>query len=99
MVEQLDLPNELQPPNPLETLKIENFEGIGELTIGIGSDKHILTTAIVLLNDPTVNKFLLLQKLKLSDRITKTQIFPRNGMALPDGEVYTEPLTADTKEG
>jgi hypothetical protein len=99
MVEQLDLPNELQPPNPLETLKIENFEGIGELTIGIGSDKHILTTAIVLLNDPTVNKFLLLQKLKLSDRITKTQIFPRNGMALPDGEVYTEPLTADKKEG
>ncbi len=100
MVDKLEnIPDELQPPSPLETLKIESFEGVGELTIGIGSDKHILTVAIVLLNDPQVNKFLLVQKLNLSDRITKTKIFPREGMALPDGEVYHEPLTADKKEG
>ncbi len=100
MVDKLEnVPDELQSPNPLETLKIESFEGIGELTIGIGSDKHILTTAIVLLNNPQINKFLLVQQLKMSDRITKTKIFPREGMALPDGEVYHEPITEDKKEG
>ncbi len=100
MVDKLEnIPDELQPKSPLETLRIENFEGIGEITIGVGSDKHILTTAIVLLNHPEINKFLLLQKLRLSDRITKTKIFPREGMVLPDGEVYTEPTTEKNKEG
>ena len=100
MVDRLEnIPDELQPPSPLETLKIESFEGVGELTIGVGSDKHILTTAIVLLNNPLINKFLLFQKLQMSDRITKTKIFPREGMALPDGEVYHEPITTEKKEG
>ena len=99
MVDKLEnIPNEFQPPSPVETLRIEDFEGVGELTIGVGSDKHILTTAIVLLNNPAVNKFLLAQKLSMSDRITKTKIFPREGMALPNGETYKEP-TQKKKEG
>jgi hypothetical protein len=99
MVEQLDNALNEAPPEPLEILKVEDFEGIGEITIGVGSDKHILMTAIVLMDNPQANKFLLAQKLKLSDRLTKTKIFPRTGMALPDGEVYIEPLTDDKKEG
>jgi hypothetical protein len=35
----------------------------------------------------------------MSDRITKTKIFPREGMALPDGETYKEPPMEDKKEG
>jgi len=100
MVEQLEnIPNEMQPESPLETVIIENFEGVGELTIGVGSTNQILATAVVLLNHPQVNKFLLAQKMKMSDRITKTKIFPREGMALPDGETYKEPPMEDKKEG
>ena len=99
MVDNLkNIPNEMQSESPVEVLKVENFEGIGELTIGVGSNWHILTTALCLLNDPQVNKFLLAQKLKMSDRMTKTEIFPREGMALPNGEIYKEP-TQTTKEG
>ena len=99
MVDQLEnIPNELQPKSPLETVKIEHFEGIGEITIGIGNNWHILVTALCIQNDPQVNRFLLLQKLKLSDRMTKTNIFPREGMALPNGETYKE-STQEKKEG
>ena len=100
MVDKLEnIPDEMQPKSPLETVIIENFEGVGELTIGVGSTNQILATALVLINHPQANKFLLGQKLKMSDRITKTKIFPRTGMALPDGEVYIEQLTDDKKEG
>lgn len=99
MVNELgNVPDEMQPANPLETVKIETFEGIGELTLGVGSTNQILATAVVLLNHPQVNRFLLAQKLKMSDRITKTKIFPRGGMALPDGETYKEPSTEEKKE-
>ncbi len=77
--------------NPADMTKIEYFDGIGELTIGIGSTLHILVTALCMFDDPKINHFLLAQKLKLSDRITKTKIFPREGMALPGGETYPEP--------
>lgn len=86
-----NVPDRTQPPNPAEMIKIENFDGVGELTIGVGSPGHIMVTALCLLNNPEVNKFFLAQQLKLVDRITKTKIFPRNGMALPNGEVYQEP--------
>jgi len=100
MVDQLEnAPDEMQPPKPLETVTIENFEGFGELTIGVGSANHIMMTALCLQNHPEVNRFLLLQKLKMSDRITKTKIFPREGMALPNGETYKEPPMEDKKEG
>ncbi len=100
MVDKLEnIPDEMQPKNPLETVIVENFEGVGELTIGVGSTNQILATAVVLINHPQANKFLLVQKLKLSDRITKTKIFPREGMALPNGETYKEPPMEDKKEG
>lgn len=97
MVDKLEnIPDELQKPSPVETAKIENFEGIGEITIGVGSNWHIIAVALCLLNNPQINKYLLAQKLKLTDRITKTKIFPREGMALPGGEVYQ---IDETKEG
>ncbi len=100
MVDKLEnIPDELQTPSPLETVIIANIEPIGELVMGVGSNWHIMMTAMCLHDDPNVNKFLLAQKLNMSDRITKTKIFPREGMALPDGEVYHEPLMADKKEG
>lgn len=74
---------------------IQNFEGIGELTVGgsaAGGDAtRMLFNALAMLNNPLVNSYLLAQKLKLSDRMTKTRIFPREGMALPNGEIYIEP--------
>lgn len=87
-----NVPDNLQNPSPLDTLKIVNFEGIGDLTIGVGSNWHIIATALCLLNHPEINKFFLAQKLRLNDRITKTKVFPRNGMALPGGEVYEEQM-------
>ncbi|MBD3260645.1 MAG: hypothetical protein GF334_03040 [Candidatus Altiarchaeales archaeon] len=74
---------------------VQYFEGIGELTVGgaaaSGDVNRILFTSLAVLNNPTVNAYLLANKLKLSDRITKTKIFPRDGMPLPNGEVYQEP--------
>jgi len=100
MVDKLEnIPDELQPPSPLETIIIENIEPFGELVMGVGSNWHIILTALCAIDNPNANKFLLGQKLKMSDRITKTQIFPRDGMALPDGEVYSEPTTQKKKEG
>jgi len=86
-------------PDPLETVKIESFEGIGEVTVGVGSNWHKMIFALVLLDNPNVNRYFLSEQLRLTDRITKTKIFPREGMALPGGEEYVEPLTEDKKEG
>ena len=91
-------PSKPQSEDPLAVAAVENFAGIGEITIGIGSNWHILTTALCLLNDPQVNKYLLAQKLKLTDRMTKTKIFPREGMALPDGQTYRAPDVVENKE-
>jgi hypothetical protein len=74
---------------------IQEFEGFGELTVGGsasgGDSTRVVFTALAMLNDPLVNSYFLAQKLKLSDRMTKTRIFPRDGMALPNGETYTVP--------
>lgn len=74
---------------------IQMFEGFGELTVGgsaVGGDRtRVVFTALAMLNDPMVNSYFLAQKLKLSDRMTKTAIFPRDGMALPNGENFSEP--------
>lgn len=99
MIEKLEnIPNSFQSPSPAEVIKIEHFEGIGDLTIGVGSNWQIIVTALCIQNHPQTNKFLLAQKLKLTDKMTKTQIFPREGMALPNGETYKEPMT-EKKEG
>lgn len=75
--------------------RVKDFEGFGELTVGgsvaAGDVNRVLFTALAILNSPQVNSFLLANRVKLSDRITKTRIFPREGMALPDGEVFIEP--------
>lgn len=74
---------------------VQMFEGIGELTVGgtvaAGDATRVLFTALAVQNDPNVNAYLLANRLKLSDRLTKTKIFPRDGMALPGGEVYSAP--------
>ncbi len=74
---------------------IQMFEGFGELTVGgsaSGGDRfRVLFIALAMLNDPMVNSYFLAQKLKLSDRMTKTKIFPRDGMVLPNGGIFSEP--------
>ncbi len=74
---------------------IQMFEGFGELTVGGsvsgGDSTRVVFTALAMLNDPMVNSYFLATKLKLSDRMTKTPIFPRDGMALPNGETFSEP--------
>ena len=74
---------------------VQYFKGIGDLTVGGsasgGDATRMLFNALAMLNNPMVNSYLLAQKLKLSDRMTKTKIFPRDGMALPNGESYSEP--------
>jgi len=83
---------EFTSTTPADDVKIESFEGIGEITVGgASSNWYVVVVAICLLNDPQVNKFMLSNKLKVIDRMTKTKIFPRDGMALPNGEVYEAP--------
>lgn len=73
----------------LRTMVLTN---IGELTVG-GTDRieRVLIAALANMNDPYVNEVLLAYKVRFSDRFTKTRIFPREGMSLPNGEVYSEP--------
>lgn len=81
---------------------VRNYEGVGELVVGSSDATRVLVTAICLLNHPAVNQFLLDNKLKLQDRLTKTKIFPRDGMSLPNGEVFKSPvvetISLDTTE-
>ena len=74
---------------------IQDFEGIGELTVGGsvsgGDTTRVVFTALAMLNDPLVNSYFLAQKMRMTDRMTKTRIFPRDGMALLNGETYTTP--------
>lgn len=99
MTELSNIPASFQQKSPTEEIKVENIAPIGELLVGGGSaNTQFLLTALSILNDPTLNYYFLVNKLKLSDRFTKTVIFPRDGMALPDGEVYKAPESEETKE-
>lgn len=81
---------QFQSNNPADDMKVEEVAPLGELTVGGGSaNAQFLLTALCILDDPNLNHFFLVNKLKLRDRLTKTEIFPRDGMALPAGEVYT----------
>jgi hypothetical protein len=83
---------DLSAANPADAVKMEEFEGIGEITVGgASSNWYIIAVALCLLNDPQVNKFMLANQLKVTDKIAKTKIFPRENMALPNGEVYKAP--------
>jgi hypothetical protein len=74
---------------------VEEFDGFGELTVGgsvaAGDTNRLVFTALAMLDDPAVNQYLLANKVKMQDRITKTRIFPRDGMSLPGGEVFSFP--------
>ncbi len=76
---------------------VKDYEGFGELVTGGSNPTNIIVTALCLLDNPQVNQYLLDSKLNLQDRITKTRIFPREGMALVDGE-YHEPTTVEVIE-
>jgi hypothetical protein len=69
---------------------IKHYAGFGDLVVGRSTDNKVIITALCMLNDPTVNQYLLDNGLKLADRITKTVVFPREGMALPEGQTYKE---------
>lgn len=77
-------------PKEDTTPTIKNYPGFGDLVVGRSGDLKVLVTALCMFNDPQVNQYLLDNKLRLEDRITKTKIFPREGMALPNGEVYRD---------
>ena len=74
---------------------VQVFEGIGELTVGgsvaAGDSLRLIFTAFAILDNPNVNSYLLANRVKIQDRMTKTRVFPRNGMSLPAGEVYIIP--------
>ena len=55
-----------------------------------GDGAGVIVAALAAMNDPNVNEVLLAFKVGFSDRFTKTKVFPRKGMALPNGEVYTD---------
>ena len=78
-----------------ETSLVKKYEGIGELVVGGSELPRIIVTAICMLNNPTVNQYFLDGQLNLKDRITKTRIFPRDGMALPNGQTYTSPVVEE----
>ena len=83
---------EFRSDSPADAVTIEEFEGFGEITVGgTSSNWYLIVVALCLQDNPQVNKFLLANKLKIVDRMTKTKIFPRDGMALPNGEVYEDP--------
>jgi hypothetical protein len=83
---------EFRSDSPADAVTIEEFEGFGEITVGgASSNWYLIVVALCLQDSPQVNKFLLANQLKIVDRMTKTKIFPRDGMALPGGEVYTAP--------
>ena len=70
--------------------KIKAYRGFGELVVGGGRLDRALLTAICMLDHPEVNQYLLDNAVKFEDRITKTKIFPREGMALPSDSFWTK---------
>ena len=95
----MDTSNATGTTNPADALKVEVIEPIGELVVGTGkSDFRFYLTALCVLNHPDVNNFLLKNKVKFTDRLTGTKIFPRDGMALPNGEVYQSPEPTTDEE-
>ncbi len=84
--------SEFRSENPADDMRVVEFEGIGEITVGGTTNQMFLVVmGLCVQNNPQTNKFFLANKLNLVDRMTKTKIFPREGMALPDGGVYEEP--------
>lgn len=77
-----------------DDLKVQSITNLGEVTVGGTADvQRVILAALANMNDPLVNEVLLAFKVKFSDRFTKTAIFPREGMSLPDGEIYREEVS------
>lgn len=92
-----NIPEELQPDGAKITedadapqIKVVDIEGIGEVMVGHGDAQATLMLVDCARNDPTTNQILLASNLKFTDRITGTKIFPREGMAMPEGKSYIE---------
>lgn len=88
-----NIPDELQPEDVKVTLvepalTILDVEGIGEVMVGHADVQATLMLAACAQNNPTINQILLASNLKFTDRTTGTKIFPREGMPLPNGEIY-----------
>ena len=77
--------NKNSEDNSTKEPKIKEYPGFGELIIGSSDTNKVLLTAICMLDNPRVNQYFLDNKLKMVDRITKTKIFPREGMSVPEG--------------
>ena len=74
-----------------DSVMITKITNIGELAVGGTSDvQKVILSALANMNDPYINEVLLAFRVNFLDRITKTRVFPRSGMALPNGEVYKE---------
>ena len=73
-----------------DTAVVKNYPGFGELVVGGSDPIRVILTSLCMLDNPQVNQYLLDQKLKLVSRLTNTKIFPREGMALPDGKTYSQ---------
>ncbi len=85
--------------NSVDDFKTQVITNLGELTVGGTSDPmRVLIAALANLNEPLVNEVLLAFKVSFSDRLTGTRIFPREGMALPNGQVYSAPVVAPVSE-
>jgi hypothetical protein len=83
----------------VDTLRTEEVPPLGEITVGgVSADTKFLVTALCILNNPDLNHFFLVNRVKFKDRLTGTQIFPRNGMALPNGEVYKSPEPSNEEQ-
>ena len=89
---------------PAENITTQNLTNIGEVMVGglstadpVLQRMYVILLALINMNDPFANEALLAQKVKFSDRLTGTKIFPRPGMALPNGQTYTEPEVEEIK--
>jgi len=79
--------------NPVDNFKVQSFTNLGEITVGGTSDPlRVVLIALANLNNPEVNEVLQAFQVKFVDRFTSTNVFPRDGMALPNGAVYKTPV-------
>jgi len=82
----------------LDAVKVQKLSNVGEVVVGgvKAADptrqlQFVFLTTLANMNNPEVNEALLAYGIKFSDIFTKTKIFPRDGMVLPNGAVYQEP--------
>ena len=56
-----NIPTQFQTPSPVDDLKVENIEPLGELTVGGGSiNPQFVVTCFCILDNPQLNYFFLI---------------------------------------